>query len=91
MGIKLLKGIQDLTIEYPAFITNPRGIGLFAAFDLPSPTERDNLINKLWDNKLMILPSGDYSVRFRPHLNVTEEDINIALEKTHKSLKSVLN
>ena len=91
MGNILLKGLQDLTIEYPAFVTNPRGVGLFAAFDLPSSTERNNLINKLMENKLMILPSGDQSVRFRPHLNVTEEDLNRALDIIHTSLRSVLN
>ena len=91
MGNILSKGLQDLTIEYPAFVTNPRGVGLFAAFDLPSSTERNNLINKLMENKLMILPSGDQSVRFRPHLNVTEEDLNLALDIIHTSLRSVLN
>ena len=91
MGNILLKGLQNLAVEFPAFVTNPRGLGLFAAFDLPSPTERDNLISKLMTNKLMILPSGEQSVRFRPHLNVTEEDLNLALEITHTSLKGVLN
>ena len=91
MGKILLKGLQDLALEFPAFVTNARGLGLFAAFDLPSPTERDNLIGNLIDNKLMILPSGDQSVRFRPHLNVTKEDLNLALEIIHTSLRSVLN
>ena len=91
MGNILLKGLQDLTVEFPAFVTNPRGLGLFAAFDLPSPTERDRLISKLIENKLMILPSGDQSVRFRAHLNVIEADLHLALEITKASLKSVLN
>ena len=91
MGDILLTGLQDLAVEFPAFVTNARGLGLFAAFDLPSPTERDRLISKLIENKLMILPSGDQSVRFRPHLNVIEKDLNLALEITKASLKSVLN
>jgi L-lysine 6-transaminase len=52
MGKILLKGLHNLTVEYPAFVTNPRGLGLFAAFDLPSLTERDNLISKLLENEL---------------------------------------
>ena len=91
MGAKLIQGLQKLTIEFPAFVTNPRGTGLFAAFDLPSQTERDILINKLMENKMMILPSGDKSIRFRPHLNVLEADLNLALEIIQKSLKNVLN
>jgi L-lysine 6-transaminase len=91
MGNILLTGIRDLELEFPAFVTNARGLGLFAAFDLPSPTERDRLISKLIENKLMMLPSGDQSVRFRPHLNVIEEDLSLALEITKTSLKSILN
>ena len=91
MGDILLIGLQDLAVEFPAFVTNARGLGLFAAFDLPSPTERDRLISKLIENKLMILPSGDQSVRFRPHLNVIEEDLSLALKIIKASLKSVLN
>jgi len=91
MGDILLTGIRDLEVEFPAFVTNARGLGLFAAFDLPSQTERDRLISKLIENKLMILPSGDQSVRFRPHLNVIEEDLSLALEITKASLKSILN
>ena len=48
-------------------------------------------LSKLIKNKLMILPSGDKSVRFRPHLNVIKEDLNLALEIIHTSLRSVLN
>jgi len=91
MGKILLKNLQDFTLEFPAFVTNPRGLGLFAAFDLPSSIERDKLISKLLENKLIILPSGDQSVRFRPHLNVTEEDLSIAFGIIQKSLKSILN
>ena len=91
MGNILLKGLQDLTMEFPAFVTNARGLGLFAAFDLPSATERDNLINNLLKNKLMILPSGDQSIRFRPHLNVTEDDLILALDIMQTTLRSVLN
>ena len=91
MGNILLKGLQDLTMEFPAFVTNARGLGLFAAFDLPSATERDNLINNLLKNKLMILPSGDQSIRFRPHLNVIEDDLTLALDIMQTTLRSVLN
>ena len=91
MGDKLLQGLNDLCLEYPAFVTNSRGTGLFAAFDLPSQTERDDLINKLLKNNLLMLPSGDQSIRFRPHLNVINEDLNLAFEIIHSSIKSMLN
>ena len=91
MGIKVLDEINSLCNNFPAFITNPRGLGLFAAFDLPSASERDKLIKKLYKNKLIILPSGDQSIRFRPHLNVTEKDIDLAFSILNSSIKDILN
>ena len=39
----------------------------------------------------MILGSGDNSIRFRPHLNVKREDIDIAIEKIIDATRSMLN
>ena len=91
MGKFLLNKIHGLCEEFPAFVTNPRGLGLWAAFDLPSQTERDTLIGKLHENKLLILPSGDQAVRFRPHLNVNAEQLLLAIDIIRKTVKSVLN
>jgi len=91
MGKLLLNEIQGLCEEFPAFVTNPRGLGLFAAFDLPSMTERDALIGELYKNKLLILPSGDEAVRFRPHLNVNADELLTAIDIIRKTVKSVLN
>ena len=91
MGKILLENLQELSIEFPAFVTNPRSLGLFAAFDLPSMTERDNLVQELYKNKLIILPSGDQSIRFRPHLNISENELSHGLEIIKNTLKSVLN
>jgi len=91
MGAHLLKHIYELTNEFPGYLTNPRGQGLFCAFDMPSGIERDKLINILLDKKLIILGSGDNSIRFRPHLNVIKEDIDIAIEKIVDAIKLMLN
>jgi L-lysine 6-transaminase len=66
-------------------------LGLFSAFDLPSKTERDNLFSELMKNKLLILPSGDQAIRFRPHLNVTKEDLEKALDIIHSTIRAILN
>ena len=44
-----------------------------------------------YKNKLLILSSGDLSVRFRPHLTVTKEEIDIAIDILYKSIKEILN
>ena len=91
MGAVLKKELQFLSEEFPAYVTNPRGLGLFAAFDLPSQTERDKVINGLLKNKLLMLPSGDEAIRFRPHLNVTSEDLKTSIDIIKSTIKATLN
>ncbi len=91
MGTYLLNNINHLANEFPGFVTNPRGTGLFCAFDLPSSIERDKFISETFNKKLMILGSGDASIRFRPHLNVTQTDIDTALDIITQTLKKMLN
>lgn len=90
MGSYLLKELRTLMIEFPGFVTNARGRGLFCAFDLPSATERDNLVNEIMKNNLLILGSGDESIRFRPHLNVSREDLDCALDIITDSIRNCL-
>ena len=91
MGKYLLKNINSLSEEFPGYVTNPRGVGLFCAFDMTSTIERDKLINLLFKNKLLILGSGDKSIRFRPHLNVLKKDLDLAIDVIYNTLKKMLN
>ena len=86
-GQYLLNKINELEEEFPAFITNSRGLGLFCAFDLPSSEQRDKLAELLMEEGSILLGSGNYSIRFRPHLNVTTEDIDFGMD----CFKSALN
>ena len=90
VGRYLLSELQNLEHSYPAYLTNSRGLGLWAAFDLPSMTERDELWSKMLENKLLILPSGDKSIRFRPHLNVNKQEIDEAIGIIEMSIKQCL-
>ena len=89
-GLYLQSKLHDLSEEFPGYISNARGLGLFAAFDLPSGTERDEVWSRLMENNLLILVSGDQSIRFRPHLNVKSEDIDIAIDIISKCVKETL-
>ena len=70
-------------------ITNLRGRGLFIAFDLIHPETRGAIVDKLYDNNLMVLVCGNSSIRFRPHLNVTSDVIGEALQILEDTLNSV--
>lgn len=67
-------------------LTNLRGEGLFIALDFDSEQARNEFIKKAFSNKLIMLGCGDRSIRFRPHLNVSHEDIDKTIAIIRKSL-----
>ncbi len=74
-GELLLRELQGLAAEFPGVISNPRGRGLMCAVDAPDSGTRDKLLNALLQEKLLLVGSGERSIRFRPHLVVTADEI----------------
>lgn len=86
VGNYLLSQLQELAREFPSKLSNPRGKGLMCAIDLPSGNERDQLQKALYDEKIIILGCGTQSLRFRPHLNVSKDEIDLAIQAIRKIL-----
>jgi L-lysine 6-transaminase len=87
-GKRLLQGIEAIEQKYPQKITNARGRGLMCAFDLPTSQKRGELKNKLYANNLLILTCGAVTIRFRPPLTISSEEIDEALEIVEKTVKT---
>jgi L-lysine 6-transaminase len=68
-------------------ITGVRGRGLMLAFDLPDPTRRDVFWKGVFDLGLLVLRSGERSVRLRPVLDVTDEVMEKALQIMDKQCR----
>lgn len=56
-------------------IDNVRGKGLMVAFDLPDKARRDEIYKKLQEN-MLILKSGERSIRLRPHLDFPMSEVS---------------
>lgn len=89
MGNVLLNGLESVQAEFPEVILGARGRGLMCAFDLPTTEERDRFRSKMYDNGVAILGCGEKTIRFRPPLNVTEEELNMAVEAVRKTSKEL--
>lgn len=85
MGRRLLDGLEDLASRHP-MVSNVRGRGLFTALTLPSAEIRDRLRQYLWDHRLATLPSWPKSLRFRPCLTVSADEIDFALARLDEGL-----
>lgn len=80
MGVFLLDGLIKIEQKFPNLISNARGRGLMCAFDLPNTEMRNAFQQETYNNNLLILTCGAQSIRFRPHLNVTKEDLQKSLD-----------
>ncbi|HTO16660.1 MAG TPA: L-lysine 6-transaminase [Edaphocola sp.] len=89
-GEILLAGIKELQNKFPNKVSNARGKGLLCAFDLPTPELRDKVVGDLIkDEQVLILSSGTQSIRFRPQLVVTAEEIKLALEAIERVISKL--
>jgi L-lysine 6-transaminase len=84
-GAYLLDQLEKLSEEYST-VSNARGKGLFCAFDLPSGDDRDKLSNLIAREGALILGCGLKSIRFRPHLNITCDEIDLGISMIKKAL-----
>jgi L-lysine 6-transaminase len=86
LGRYLLGRLRDLADEFPLLVLDPRGRGLMCAFSMPTAAQRDELIAKLWDRRVIMLASGPDSVRFRPALTASRDELDAAID----AVRSVL-
>ena len=89
MGELLQNGIKKIQNENPDIISNARGLGLFCAFDFKDGETRDILVDKLFENNLFVLKCGPLTIRFRPSLNVSEEEIEKAMKILADTMKEI--
>jgi L-lysine 6-transaminase len=85
-GRHLLGRLEELAAEFPVLVLDPRGRGLMCAFSMPSAAQRDQLVSKLWDRRVIMLASGPDSVRFRPALTVSLADLDAAVYEVRAAL-----
>ncbi|HME78251.1 MAG TPA: L-lysine 6-transaminase [Mycobacterium sp.] len=79
MGRYLRTRLDELADDFPTVVHDVRGRGLMCAFSLTTTAERDELLGRLWQRGVIVLPSGQVSVRFRPALTVAHAEIDEAI------------
>ena len=84
---RLLAGLLALDQRHGDRMFNVRGMGLYQGFSLRSPLLRDRLLSMaLQDEQLLLLGSGYQSVRLRPSLSITDDDIDRLIERLDRCL-----
>ena len=88
-GELLLKELLEIQENHPNLISNVRGKGLMCAMDLPTTEKRDEIRKRIYDNGLVILGCGEKTIRFRPPLIVTADEISEIINCIEKSVKEM--
>ncbi|MGH7668777.1 MAG: L-lysine 6-transaminase [Gemmatimonadaceae bacterium] len=90
LGAVLLKGLHRVGRAHPAMVSNVRGRGLMCALDVATPALRTSVRKKLYDDEHVIaLGCGERSIRFRPSLAVTTEELNQAVTSLDRVLTTM--
>jgi len=85
VGAWFVGELERFARELSSLVSNVRGRGLMAAFDLPSGDLRDAAIKAMMQNDVMVLASGHQSIRFRPPLNLSTEEAAEGIRRMEKA------
>jgi L-lysine 6-transaminase len=89
LGAHLLAGLQALAAKHPV-LQDVRGRGLMCAFTLPSAELRDALLRRLrTEEHVVMLGCGPSSLRVRPALTVTVEELDRGLAALDRVLSRI--
>jgi len=89
VGAYFLGELQRFSTEFPTLVSNVRGRGLMAAFDLPNGETRDAALNAFMEHDVMVLSSGHQSARFRPPLNLSMDEAAEGIRRMEDALKDL--
>ncbi len=80
-GAHLNARLEDLATGHPDLFRNARGRGLLCAIDAPDTARRDAIITRLReDEHVLMLGCGPQTLRFRPSLAVTTDELDLAVD-----------
>lgn len=90
VGSYLLGKLNDLETKFSGAVSNARGLGLMAAFDLPDGDQRGKFLSHVRENGVLMVGCGERSVRFRPPLTLTKAEVDEGLELIDRSLAETI-
>ena len=88
-GAYLKQKLKTLQRKNSDKVSNVRNRGLFGAFDMRSTEERDKMIGLISEEGALMLGCGHTSIRFRPHLNITQDEIDQGISMIESAISKL--
>ena len=70
--------------ELSGMFDNYRSAGHLIAFDFQNKAKRDAFVNRAYSNFLLVNPTSEKSVRLRPNLAFSDNDLDVLMDKISK-------
>ncbi len=84
-GEQLVAGLRSLARD-SGMLTNVRGQGSLVAFSVEDTESRNALLTACGQQKLMLLPCGNRSIRFRLPFTINADEVDMAVERVTAAL-----
>ncbi len=78
----LLKQVE----KFPGLFTREMGVGMMRALELKDADKLPTILQKSFENGLVVLRAGTNRVRFLPPLTITKEEIDTGFERFERAL-----
>jgi L-lysine 6-transaminase len=89
-GRYLAESLRRLQLKHQGVMLNVRGMGLYQGFSLDTNYRKGSLLRVARDRYgLLLLGGGERSIRLRPNLSVTTEDVDQMVELLDRALLDV--
>lgn len=89
-GERLAAGLCALAERPDSLLYNVRGMGLYQGFSLGTPAQKARLVETAREeHDLLLLGAGANSIRTRPNLSVTNDEIDLFLDLLAKALAAL--
>ncbi len=86
-GNYLKNRLYEIQSHFPSLISNTSGLGLLWSFDFPTIESRNKFRELTEKEKLLILGCGTKTIRFRPMLNIADDELEEGLQVIEKVLR----
>ncbi len=89
VGGELKSELQNLAQKFPQIIQEIRGVGMMLGVKLSDKIENTEMVKKLIELGLLVIPAGENVIRIMPPLLITSEHVKEAVSKIEAAINNL--
>jgi acetylornithine/N-succinyldiaminopimelate aminotransferase len=89
VGGELKSELQNLAQKFPQIIQEIRGVGMMLGVKLSDKIENTEMVKKLIELGLLVIPAGENVIRIMPPLLITSQHVKEAVSKIEAAINNL--